>query len=283
MAYPGPGGIRTVRIAWHGSAAYTLEIAGCEVLVDPFFSPASAYGPWYTPNTHAPDPAGYLAEYAPDLMIITHGHFDHCDLAAVKALTAIRPLQILTSAAVAAALQRHCGLGADSVTTIAPGQRKDLGAVQAEAFAGVHWLTNAEGDEAARKLDRPDRFGVFPAGGPSLGFVVTAGGERAYLSGDTVLEGIPEAQAPVAVISTGTRMAHPVTKEIATPVVTLDDLPAVARRLHARVLAAVHWDFPLFLDPFDAEGAGRRMAAEHPACRLVIPSYNTWTELRPEG
>jgi L-ascorbate metabolism protein UlaG (beta-lactamase superfamily) len=273
----------TVRIAWHGSAAYTLEAGGCEVLVDPFFSPASAYGPWYTANPHAPSAADYLAAHAPDLVLITHGHFDHCDLEAVKALTAIRPLHFVTSAAVAAALLRHCGLGAESVTAIAPGQRLDVGAVQVRAFAGVHWLTGPEGDEAARKLDRPERYGVFPAGGPSLGFLLTGGRDRAYLSGDTVLAGVPEIDAPVAVISTGTRMTHPVTHEVTTPVVTIEDLPAVARRLHARVMAAVHWDFGLFLDPFDADAAARRMAAEAPECRLVIPAYNAWTDLTTAG
>jgi L-ascorbate metabolism protein UlaG (beta-lactamase superfamily) len=256
-----------------------VEVGGVRVLVDPYFSPASAYGPWYTPNAHAPDPADYLAAYAPDLAIITHGHFDHCDLEAVKALTALRPLRLLTSGAVAAALRRHCGLGAEAVTAVVPGQRLDLGDLRVQAFAGVHWLTGAEGDEAARKLDRPDRYGVFPAGGPSLGFLLTAGADRVYLSGDTVLAGVPEVDAPAAVVCTGTRMQHPVTKKVQTPIVTAEELPAVARRLHARVMAAVHWDFPLFLDPFDAAGAARRMAMEYPDCRLLVPSYNAWTEL----
>ncbi len=268
-----------VRIAWHGSGAYTLEIAGCEVLVDPYFSPAGTYGAWYTPNAHAPRPADYLAAHAPDLVILTHGHFDHCDLETVKALTAIRPLHFVTSGAVSAALLRHCGLGSDAVTTIAPGQRLDLGAVRLHAYAGKHWLSDAEGDEAARKLDRPDRYGVFPAGGPSLGFAAEAGGDRAYLSGDTVLEGVPDLEAPVAIVNAGTRMRHPVTKEVATPVVTSNDLPKVARRLRAAVLVPLHWDFPLFLEPFDVDGAARRMAAEDPDCRLLIPPYNVWAAL----
>jgi len=192
-------------------------------------------------------------------------------------------MRFLCSGAVAAALQRHCGLGSASVLTINPGQRLELGAVRVEAFAGVHWLTGPEGDEAARKLDRPDRYGVFPAGGPSLGFVIEAGHDRAYLSGDTVLSGVPSVPAPVAVVSVGTRMHHPVTKAMATPVVTGQDLPAVARRLGAKVMAAVHWDSPLFLDPFDGEAAARAVAAEAPGCRLVIPSYNNWTDLSTAG
>jgi L-ascorbate metabolism protein UlaG (beta-lactamase superfamily) len=238
------------------------------VLVDPYFSGAGAYGPWYTPNPHAPRPADYLGRHAPQLVIITHGHFDHCDLETVKALTAIRPLRMVTSAAVAAALQRHCGLGSDCVT-----------AVRLRAFAGVHWLTGAEGDAAARKLDRPDRYGVFPAGGPSLGFAAEAGGEGAYLSGDTLLAGVPEITAAVAIVNAGTRMRHPATGEVATPVVTCEELPQVALRLRARVLVPLHWDFPLFLEPFDVDGARRRMAAACPGCRLVVPAYNAWTEL----
>lgn len=179
----------------------------------------------------------------------------------------------------AAALLRHCGLGSDGVTTLAPGQGLDVGAVRLQAFAGVHWLTGAEGDEAARKLDRPDRYGVFPAGGPSLGFLAEAGRDRAYLSGDTTLAGVPDIAAPVAIVNAGTHMRNPATKEVDTPVVTGDDLPQVALRLKAQVLVPLHWDYPLFMEPFDLDAARRRMAAECPTCRLVVPAYKEWTEL----
>jgi L-ascorbate metabolism protein UlaG (beta-lactamase superfamily) len=270
MLRAGGGLTATLRIAWHGCASYTLEVDGRQVLVDPFFSPAGTYGPWYTPNPHAPTLAAYRAAYRPQLVLITHGHFDHCDL---ETLRQLRELPVVTSQEVAAALRRHLGVAA---TPAAPGETLVAAGLHLRAVAGVHWLTGAEGDEAARKLDRPERYGVFPAGGPSLGFLLA---ERVYASGDTTLAGVPAARAPVAVLCVGTRMAHPVTRAVAEPILTAADVPAAARRLAAGVVVPVHWDFPLFLDPFDWDDLLRRMAAELPACRVVRPPYNTWVTL----
>lgn len=266
-----------VRIAWHGSAAHTLDLDGHEVLVDPFFSPAGAYGPWYTANPRAPAADRYLAGFHPELVVITHGHFDHCDLETIKALHAMRPLHYACSPSVAAALRRHCNLDAAAITEVEPGRSYAIGAIRLVVFAGEHWLTGEEGDVAARKLDRPDRYGVFPAGGPSLGFSFGS----VYVSGDTTLDGVPDIEAPIAVLSVGTRMRHPVTKEVDTPILTAADVPAAVTRLQARVVAPVHWDFPLFLDPFDLSDLARRLASEAPQCRLASLHYNAWVDLDP--
>jgi L-ascorbate metabolism protein UlaG (beta-lactamase superfamily) len=246
-----------LRIAWHGCAAFTLDLDGHELLVDPFFTRSGQLA-----NPHAPTAHEYMASHRPERVLITSGRADHCDLGAIGELTAIRPLEFVCSEEVAAALQRECGVAEEHLTAVAPGSAHTLEAVRLEVFPAAP----------------PPAGAVASAGGgPALSLLVGSGDKHVYLSGDTSVDRIPEMPAPVAVLCVGGRVQDPATGEMAPHTLTPADVPEAARRLHARAIVPVEWDLPLCGDPLDLENLRQRLAEEVPDCAVTKPPYNTWS------
>lgn len=83
-----PASSRALRIALIGHAAYLIQIAGVNILTDPVFSerasPFSAAGPKRV------NPPGIDFGDLPriDLVLVSHNHYDHLDLATLSRLTA---------------------------------------------------------------------------------------------------------------------------------------------------------------------------------------------------
>ncbi len=75
-------------VTWIGHASALLQVGGLNVLTDPIFSerasPVSFAGP------RRAQPPGLLLEQLPhvDLVVISHNHYDHCDLPTLRALAA---------------------------------------------------------------------------------------------------------------------------------------------------------------------------------------------------
>jgi len=271
--------------AWHGSSSYSLRLGGVELLVDPHFSRAEQYADWYVPNPHAPAWEAYFRDHRPDYVVITHGHFDHFDLEAVRRLAADTRATFVGSADVTGTIARHFGVAPERLLTFEPGQSRRLAGVAATAHEGVHWFTGEEGRQAAARFEgRPDRWGVMPCGGPMLGFVLEVPeGPTVYCSGDTMLEGVPRLKVDAAIICTGGMVRHPVTREPQKCIADAGDVvTAVEGWLKPRALVPVHWDAPWFVTPFDVEALRARIERGPSGARVLIPPYNTWTDL-PRG
>ena len=75
-------GTDAAQATWIGHSSYLLSLAGCQLLIDPVF--AARVGIWY--RRHAAP--GLLPDQLPPLtaILITHNHYDHMDLASLKAL-----------------------------------------------------------------------------------------------------------------------------------------------------------------------------------------------------
>lgn len=243
-----------IRIAWHGCAAYTLEIGGHEILVDPLLSTDGAYA-----NPHAPTAYEYMAAHRPERVLITDGRADHCDVAAIRSLIAIRPLAFVCATAVAERLIRDSGVDERHVTHVAPGDARRLEALQVEVFAAV-----------------PP---VAVSGGQSpLAARLRAGDDQVFVSGATTAAAVPQdAGAPVAVLCVGTLMKDPVSQTVAPHGLTPTELPQAARRLGARIVVPVEWDQPLMQEAVDIADLQRVMAERLPECAVANPAYNTWT------
>lgn len=92
-------------ITWFGHSSYLLTLNGRIILVDPVFST------WASPfqfmgSRHFPFQRAYALDDLPDpdLVILTHDHYDHLDYAAIQSLAPRGPL-FLTSLGVGAHLE----------------------------------------------------------------------------------------------------------------------------------------------------------------------------------
>ncbi len=296
-----------LEFAWHGAASVSLRLGegGPVVVVDPVFSRAGVYGPWYTPNPHAPAFDEYIAGFAPDVVLVTHGHFDHFDLETVKAIAAARlGCRFGGSAEVAETLRTVCGIAPERTFALESGGAYELPSLEPvgqagedpgravvgdpgrpvlRPLAGDHWLTGEDGSRAAARFaERPDRYGVMPCGGPMLGFFIglpRAGGTSTviYISGDNRLRSMPKGPVDVAVVNIAGLLTHPQTKEPTKEITGPEDTAAVIDGcLRPRTLIPVHWDHDIFLNRIEwADIAASAETASHPA-KLIRAPYNRW-------
>lgn len=126
------------------------------------------------------DPFGKLADYTKlpkaDLVLVTHAHGDHLD---ATALAAIRKpdTRILVA--------KTCAGKVDGATVLENGETQTLAGVTVEAVPAYNLVHT-----------RPDGTPFHPKG-EGNGYVVTFGGTRVYVAGDT--ENVPEMKAMKAI------------------------------------------------------------------------------------
>jgi L-ascorbate metabolism protein UlaG (beta-lactamase superfamily) len=77
-----------LRVTWLGHASVLVEIDGQRVLTDPVWSHRASPLPWLGP-TRWYDPAIAIADLPPlDAVVVSHDHYDHLDMATIRALDA---------------------------------------------------------------------------------------------------------------------------------------------------------------------------------------------------
>ena len=143
----------SVSITWHGHSTFTLDVDGTQVVIDPYFD-------------NNPAAKTKAAEVAADFVQLTHGHFDHVDDAV--------PLARRTGAKLIANFEI-------------------VNWVAAQGYENVHGQYHGGGYQhefghlkftpAWHGSGLPD--GTY--GGNPAGFLLTVGGKRIYISGDTAL------------------------------------------------------------------------------------------------
>jgi L-ascorbate metabolism protein UlaG (beta-lactamase superfamily) len=146
-------------VDWLGHATVRLELDGIRILTDP--TVRDRIGP--LARRVAPIPHRGLE--AIDVVLISHLHHDHLDLASLRRLPHARLIVPAGSGAVLRAA------GHDDVDEFAPGQRTTHGSLAIEIVAAEH------------SGFRPP----FGPTAPALGFVVSNGRHRIYFAGDTAL------------------------------------------------------------------------------------------------
>ncbi|MFC4116223.1 MBL fold metallo-hydrolase [Nonomuraea zeae] len=95
-----------VRVVWYGHASTLVEIEGKRVLFDPVWSKRPSPSQLVGPKRHHPVPVelGELPDI--DAIAISHDHYDHLDLATVKALTRTQKAPFLVPLGIGAHLER---------------------------------------------------------------------------------------------------------------------------------------------------------------------------------
>ncbi len=182
-------------IEWLGHSGFRLTTRHATIYIDPYRVPA---GP------------------RADLILVTHGHYDHFSPQDVERLSDEDTL-IVAPAAVA---ERARG----RVASIAPGEELDLDPLDGVSVAALAAYNTSKRDREGR-LFHPREAGC-------VGFELNVRGQRVYHSGDTDV--IPEMDAVVGVDVA----LLPVS---GTYVMTADEAVEAARRIQPRIAVPMHW------------------------------------------
>ena len=181
---------------WLGHASFRITVGRAHVYIDPY-------------RVHEDAPKA-------DLILITHGHYDHFSPQDVERLTK-RETWLVGPAAVA---ERVSG----QVHRIGPGE-----ALEDELVRGIHVSAVAAYNTSKRDADGKP---FHPRDAGWVGYDVNVRGERLYHSGDTDV--IPE-------MDTVTGVDVALLPVSGVYVMTAQEAAEAARRIQPRVAVPMHW------------------------------------------
>ena len=202
-------------IEWLGHAGFRIDASGTTIYIDPY---RIADGP------------------TADLILVTHGHYDHYSPQDVERVSGGHTWLVAPPAVAERAGGR--------VASIAPGQQLELEPVPGVEVLGVAAYNTSKRDEDGRPFHPRDAGGV--------GFELNVRGERLYHAGDTDV--IPEMDQVVGV----DLALLPVS---GTYVMTASEAAEAARRIQPAMAVPMHW----------GEHIGTREDAEEFAERATVP------------
>ncbi len=164
---PAPAGSPRLHVTWINHSSFLLEKGGHRLLIDPVYS--TRCGPWGRFGPKRVHPPGIPWDHLPriDAVLLTHDHYDHCDLPTLARLArrhapaAVTPLGNGT-------LLRRAGL--TEIVELDWGQDTTLaGGVQVTVTPSQHWSNRLTGTRNARlwggfHLRWPDGTTLYCAG-----------------------------------------------------------------------------------------------------------------------
>jgi L-ascorbate metabolism protein UlaG (beta-lactamase superfamily) len=77
-----------VAATWIGQSTFLLRTAGATILTDPVFSETAGPASWLGPRRVAPPGVDLESVPRVDLVLLSHDHYDHCDLPSLRRLAA---------------------------------------------------------------------------------------------------------------------------------------------------------------------------------------------------
>lgn len=182
-------------LEWLGHSGFRIGVRGATIYIDPYRVPDGPQA---------------------DLILVTHGHYDHFSARDIERISTESTVLV----APAAVAERATG----RVSSIAPGEVLELEDIPGVEVAAV----------AAYNTSKRDREGrlFHPRGAGCVGFDLNVRGERLYHSGDTDV--IPEMDSVVGVDVA----LLPVS---GTYVMSATEAAEAARRIQPRVAVPMHW------------------------------------------
>jgi L-ascorbate metabolism protein UlaG (beta-lactamase superfamily) len=164
-AEPAPDGVRAL---WFGHASTLVEIEGRRVLFDPIWSGRSSPVPLVGPRRLHPVPAPLELLPPVDAIVISHDHYDHLDLATVRALTRLQTAPFLVPLGIGAHLERWR----------VPAERIiELDWEEEAQVAGLRFVATAARHFSGRTLKRNDTLWA--------SWVVAGRNRRVFFGGDS--------------------------------------------------------------------------------------------------
>ncbi|MFT7839983.1 MBL fold metallo-hydrolase [Saccharothrix sp. BKS2] len=163
----GPAG-DGLHLTWYGHASTLVEIDGARVLLDPVWSercsPSQAVGPRRLhPVPHRLDEVGRV-----DAVVISHDHYDHLDLATVRALTRDQEAVFVVPLGIGAHLRRW---------RVPEHRIVELDWDESHEVAGITLVATAAQHFSGRGFDRDNTLWA--------SWVLKGPRHRVYYSGDT--------------------------------------------------------------------------------------------------
>ena len=229
------------RITWIGHSTFLIGLAGRNILTDPFFSERASPVYFAGPKRFVP-PGLDIDELPPiDLIVISHNHYDHMDLAALKKLGARFPNVRVLVPLGDGPLVKETGIA----------DVRELDWYDEDGIAGVK-VTSVPAIHRANR-------GLFDLNKTLwCGYVISGAGQKIWFAGDTgsgpvFANEVAKKVGPVdtALIPIGGFLPRDVLRAVhASPEESLE----LARLMGAKTAIGMHWGtLPLGADtPIDA-------------------------------
>ncbi|MER5757340.1 MBL fold metallo-hydrolase [Streptomyces sp. NPDC002088] len=165
LAVPPASGLR---LTWLGHSTVLAEIGGRKVLFDPVWSTRCSPFPFLGPKRLHPMPVPLESLTGVDVVVISHDHYDHLDMAAIRALAAgdavfVAPLGV-------GAHLEHWG--------VPPGRLRELDWDESADVAGLTLTATPARHSCGRGFPGPQRT-------LWASWVVAAPAHRVFYTGDT--------------------------------------------------------------------------------------------------
>ncbi|GGK75269.1 Zn-dependent hydrolase [Sphaerisporangium melleum] len=138
-ARPAPDGLRVV---WFGHASTLVEIEGRRVLFDPVWSRRVSPSRLVGPKRLHPVPVGLDTLPEIDAVAISHDHYDHLDLATVRALTRTRTAPFLVPLGIGAHLAKW-GVPRERIIELDWDEEAEIAGLRFTAAAARHFSGRA--------------------------------------------------------------------------------------------------------------------------------------------
>lgn len=243
-------------VTWVGHSTVLIRMGGKWILTDPVLMPSIGAGPLAIARLAPPRPL--LTDLPPiDVILISHGDYDHLDLRTLRRLVVRNPdVVILVPDGTARLL---APLHARTIIEMGWHERRTWQGLDFEAVPAIHGL---------RRPPEPKDSAHWS------GWIVRSGGRALYFAGDTgfgpVFAETRRRAGPVDVALVPIGAYAP--RRLEAPFhVSPEEAAEIARILGARIAIGIHWGtFPLSEEP-PTEQRARFLAAAHGPLATVAP------------
>ena len=252
-----------IRATWLGHASVLIEIAGGRVLTDPIFSERCSPFSYIGPERVAAVP--FAAGDVPliDVVVISHDHYDHLDMATIQALSA-RGTRFVVPLGIGAHLERW-GVPKDRVV--------DLDWYQSFEHQGLMFTATPARHYSGRGLLDSDQtlWASWVIAGPS---------ERVFFSGDTgysaEFKKIGERFGPFQLTLIKIGASDPTWQQIH---MSAEEAVKTHQDVRGQLLLPIHWGtFNLAYHAWN-EPADRALAAAQAAnVAIALPKPGEWVD-----
>lgn len=245
-----------LRVTWVGHATALVEIDGSRVLTDPIWSERCSPSTLVGPKRFHPPPITLADLPAVDVVVVSHDHYDHLDMATVKAL-ATRGTRFAVPLGVGAHLEAW-DVPEEQITELDWGESTRVGDLTVTATAARHY--------SGRNPLRADET-------LWASWVVAGPAHRFFFSGDTgyldAFARIGEQHGPFDVTLVKIGASDRLWQEIH---MSPEEAVRVHRDVRGRLLLPVHWGtFNLALHAWNAPADEVLEIARRAGVAIAVP------------